>query len=149
MTLVKYDPFRGFGGLTRRMNSMINTFEPRLAFETGDFLPKVDISETDKLININAEMPGLSKDDFRLTISDDKVLVLKGSKKRESKEEAKDKGTTYHRIERSCGEFSRSFALPDYVDADSINAKYEKGILNITFNKVEPVQPKEIDIAVV
>lgn len=149
MTLVKYDPFRGFGGLTRRMNSMINTFEPRLAFETGDFLPKVDISETDKLININAEMPGLSKDDFRLTISDDKVLVLKGSKKIESKEDAQDKGITYHRIERSCGEFSRSFALPDYVDADSINAKYENGILNITFNKVEPVQPKEIDIAVV
>lgn len=148
MTLVKYEPFRGFGNLTRRMNSMFNSFEPRFAFETGDFLPRVDISETEKQLHLQAEIPGLSKDDFKLTVSDDKVLVLKGSKKRESEDKKEENGVTYHRIERSCGEFTRSFVLPDYVNPESISAKFDNGVLNISFDKVEPVKPKEIEISV-
>ncbi|MDX9791091.1 MAG: Hsp20/alpha crystallin family protein [Candidatus Kapaibacterium sp.] len=148
MTLMKYDPNRGFGSLTRRMNSLLNTFEPQLSFEGGGFLPRVDISETNNQLVIQAEMPGLSKDDFKLTVSDECVLILKGSKQISSSDKSDDNGITYHRIERSRGEFTRSFALPDYVDKDSISAKYENGVLSITLNKIEPVQPKEIEINV-
>ncbi|GAB1371864.1 Hsp20/alpha crystallin family protein [Candidatus Kapaibacterium sp.] len=148
MTLVKYDPFRGFNNMARRMNTLISEFEPKLSIETGDFLPRVDISENEKQITIHAEMPGLSRDDFKLTVTDDKVLVLKGSKKREKEDKSDEKGVTYHRIERSCGEFTRSFVLPDYVKEDSINAKFENGVLTVTLDKSEPVMPKEIEISV-
>ncbi len=148
MNLVKYDPMPGFGSLTRRLNSLMNNFEPRLSIETGDFLPRVDISETEKQLLIHAEMPGLSKDDFKVTVSDDRLLILKGSKKRNIEDKSEEGGVTYHRIERTSGEFIRSFALPDYVDAGSIKAKFESGVLAITFDKTEPVQPKEIEISV-
>ena len=138
----------GFGSLTRRLNSLMNNFEPRLSIETGDFLPRVDISETEKQLLIHAEMPGLSKDDFKVTVSDDRLLILKGSKKRNIEDKSEEGGVTYHRIERTSGEFIRSFALPDYVDAGSIKAKFESGVLAITFDKTEPVQPKEIEISV-
>ncbi|MBX3042484.1 MAG: Hsp20/alpha crystallin family protein [Candidatus Kapabacteria bacterium] len=148
MTLAKYDPYRGYGNLTRRMKSLINTFDPQISFETGGFLPRVDISESEKQLYIQAEMPGLCKEDFKLTVSDDKVLILKGTKKRESEESNDENGLSYHRIERSSGEFTRSFALPDYVDGSSINAKFENGVLTISFNKIVPAQPKEIEISV-
>lgn len=148
MTIMKYNPSRSLGGLTRRMNSIFNTFEPSFAFETGDFLPRVDISETEKQLQIQAEIPGLTKDDFKLTVNDNNVLVLKGSKKRESEEQKNENGITYQRIERTCGEFTRSFVLPDNVNPESIAAKFENGVLNIAFDKIEPQKPKEIEISV-
>lgn len=148
MNLIKYQPFGGLGSMANRMNRIFNSFEPNYSMVTGDFLPKVDISETDKSLQINAEIPGLTKEDIKITLNNDKVLTLKGSKKRESEEKKDVGGLTYHRIERSCGEFSRSFVLPDYVDDNTINAKFENGVLTITFEKTEPVKPKEIEISV-
>jgi len=148
MSLIKYDPFRGLESITKRLSSFLNQFEPNVSFEFGSFVPKVDISEDEKYLKIQAEMPGLSKDDFKVTITDDNMLCIKGSKKKEKDEKEEKDGRTYHRIERSYGEFSRSFLLPDYIKNDSIQAKYEDGVLNITFEKTEPVKPKEIQINV-
>ncbi len=148
MSIIKYDPFRGLESITRRLSSFLNQFEPSTSFEFGNFVPKVDISEDDKFLKIQAEMPGLSKDDFKVTINDENVLCIKGSKKKEKEEKDEKDGRTYHRIERSYGEFTRSFVLPDYIKNDSIQAKYEDGVLNITFEKTEPAKPKEIKISV-
>lgn len=148
MSIVKYDPMRGFDSLAKRMNSFFNNIEPRVGFETGDFLPRVDISENDQKLMITAEMPGISKEDFKVTVDDDRILVIKGTKKRENVEKSEQGGMTYHRLERTCGNFVRSFALPDYVNTESINAKFENGVLNISFDKAAPVQPKEIEISV-
>jgi HSP20 family protein len=87
------------------------------------------------------ELPGVKKEDVKLTINDENVLVIKGEKK---KDESKDK--VYVRSERSYGAFERSFRLSDNINKDSINAKYDNGILNISFQKKEPQKPKEVNI---
>lgn len=149
MTLVKYEPMRDFDRLSRSLGSFLGSFEPGIKFETGDFLPKVDISETDSTLQIHIEMPGLTKDDFKVSINDERVLIIKGSKKRIAEDKGDEKnGVIYHRIERSCGEFTRSFVLPDYVNTDSINANFDSGVLNLVFEKTAPIKPKEIEISI-
>jgi len=148
MTLVKYNPYRGFGSLDRKMNSLFSNFDFGSSFEKNDFMPKVDISENEKQLVIHAEIPGITKEDLKITVDSDNILSMKGTKKRESKEEGESGGINYHRIERSYGEFSRSFILPDYVDPNSIEAKFENGVITINLEKISPKPPKEIVINV-
>ncbi len=148
MALIKFEPMRGYEGLTRRMNSLVNAFDSGFNIQQSAFLPKVDITEDNSKLYINAEMSGLTKDDFKITVSDENILCIKGSKKNEHKEENKEQNRSYIRIERTYGSFERNFLLPDYVNRDSITAKYENGVLNISFDKAEPQKPKEIEIKV-
>ncbi|MFP4368196.1 MAG: Hsp20/alpha crystallin family protein [Bacteroidota bacterium] len=147
MAIVRFDPFRGFEGLARKMNSFINEFDKGVNFEYGSFSPRIDISEDEKSIYISAELPGMKKEDVKVTINDDNVLIIKGEKKR-IVEEKEDEKKSYVRIERSYGEFTRSFMLPENVDTESINAKVEDGVLNISLNKKEPEKPKEIEVKI-
>lgn len=148
MAIIKYDPFRSFEGLTRKMDNFLNNFNSGISLEYGSFLPKVDISEDDKMLYIHAELPGLTKDDFKITVNDDSLLVIKGSKNKENEVKNTGNGRTYHRIERSYGEFTRSFMLPDNVKKDSVKAKFEEGVLHLSLEKIEPVMPKEIEVSV-
>jgi len=97
---------------------------------------KVDISEDEKAIFIEADMPGMKKDDVSVTMEDD---VLSICAEREHSEEEKKKG--YHRIERSWGSLSRSFTVGDNVDSEHIDASYDNGVLKIVVPKKE-VEPK-------
>ncbi len=146
MAIVRFDPFRGFSGLARRFGDLFEDFEKGINIEYGGFAPKVDISEDEKNIFINVELPGIRKEDVKVTVNDDNVLTIKGTKKREETVEDKEGDRTFVRVERSFGEFSRSFILPDNVKSDKIDAKYENGVLNLTLEKVEPKKPKEIEI---
>ncbi|MGQ9819965.1 MAG: Hsp20/alpha crystallin family protein [Candidatus Kapaibacteriales bacterium] len=146
MAIVRFDPFRGFESLARRMNEFLDEFEKGFSISTAEFSPRVDISEDEKNIYVSVEVPGVSKEDIKVTINSDNVLVIKGEKKREFKTEAKERN--YIRIERSYGSFQRSFMLPDNVKKDDIKAKYENGVLMITLEKVEPEQPKQIEISI-
>jgi HSP20 family protein len=148
MAIIKYDPFRSFGGLTRKMDNFLNNFNSGISLEYGSFLPKVDISEDEKMLYIHAELPGLTKDDFKITVNDDSLLVIKGSKNKENEVKNTGNGRTYHRIERSYGEFTRSFMLPENVKKDSVKAKFEEGVLHLSLEKIEPVMPKEIEVSV-
>jgi HSP20 family protein len=109
----------------------------------GVWSPSVDVSETKDNVVIKAEIPGMTKDDVKISIQDN-VITLKGEKKQEKEE----KDANYHRIERSYGSFCRSFTLPAAVKADKIKATYKDGILNVTLPKTEEVKPKEIPINV-
>jgi len=149
MTLVKYNPFRGFDSLAKRMNDFISDFEKDSAFRdfgfgSSRFLPVTDIREDDKYIYISAEIPGIGKENIKVTINDDNVLQIRGEKKFEDKKE----NESYIRMERVFGEFTRSFILPDNVKDDQIKAKFENGVLNITLEKVEPSKPKEIEVSI-
>ncbi|MEI8031845.1 MAG: Hsp20/alpha crystallin family protein [Chlorobiaceae bacterium] len=104
---------------------------------------KVDISEDDNALYIEADMPGIKREDVKLKMEDDVLCI---SAERSQSEEEKKKG--YHRIERSWGSLSRSFTVGDNVDTDKIDAKYDNGVLKIVLPKKEP-QPatgKEIPI---
>ncbi len=148
MAIVRFDPLRGFESLARRMSNFANEFDKGLNLEFGNFSPRIDISEDEGLIYLQAEIPGLTKDNIKLSISDDNVLVLKGEKKREVKSEDSKDGFSYVRMERSFGEFSRSFILPENIKKDSIAAKFENGVLYVSLEKIEPEKPKEIEVSI-
>jgi len=141
MAIVRWDPFREMNTMIRRMNDFLGDIDFNTRPESGGFLPAVDISEDEKNIYMNIELPGVKKDDVKIKVMDDNVLVVSGEKKREVKEEDKDR--SYLRIERSYGEFTRSFVLPENVNKDKIDAKYDNGMLHLTIEKKEPEKPKE------
>ncbi|MCF8384068.1 MAG: Hsp20/alpha crystallin family protein [Chlorobium sp.] len=104
---------------------------------------RVDISEDEKAIYVSADMPGMKKEDVKVSMEDD-VLCISAERKQE--EEEKKKG--YHRIERSWGSMSRSFSVGDNVDGENIEASYDNGVLKITLPKKEPEPKKGKEIEV-
>jgi len=100
----------------------------------------MDVAETAEQVVVKAEVPGIDPKDINISLQGD-VLTVKGEKKSEREE----KKESYHLVERSYGAFSRSVALPAAVDADKVEAKYEKGVLTITCPKKETVKPKQIE----
>ena len=108
---------------------------------TRELMPNMDVSETDKEIEITTELPGLQEKDIQLNMANN-VLTIRGEKKNEREESKKD----YHVIERSYGSFVRSVQLPDGVSADSVKAVMSKGVLKVTVPKPAPAQSRKIDI---
>jgi HSP20 family protein len=108
---------------------------------TGTTLPSMDVSETDKAIEIVAELPGLEKKDVELNLADN-LLTIRGEKKSEREEKNKD----YHLVERSFGSFSRSIQLPQGVNAEDVSAEIANGVLKVTVKKPAPKQSKPIEI---
>lgn len=147
MTLVKFNPFEGFDSLVRRMTEWMNELDSSLASNgegTVTLVPRVDISEDNANFYISAELPGIPKEAIKVNISDDGVLTISGEKKQEEKQEGKN----YYRIERRYGMFTRSFTLPDNIKRDAITARYDSGVLHLTLPKQEPVQPKVNEIPI-
>lgn len=108
----------------------------------GSFVPSIDISETEDQFQITAQLPGMSKDDIDISLENGR-LAISGERSFENEE----KGKKYHRVESKYGSFERSFQLPDNVDAESISATYENGLLNISIDKSEDKVKKQIEIS--
>jgi HSP20 family protein len=113
-------------------------------FEEGDWMPAVDISESEKEIIIHAEIPGVDAKDLDITLSG-RNFTIKGERKQEQEE----KRESYHRIERRYGSFHRSFELPADVDGDKVEAAYEDGVLtvNLPKSKEQSVKKTEVKVA--
>lgn len=145
MALVKRDAFRDmedfFDRFLRHTGLPVPTGRESLA--TGDWSPRVDISETDKEYLVKAELPDVAKDDMHVSV-DNGVLTIRGEKKQEKEE----KGKKFHRIERHYGSFSRSFTLPDNVDAGAIKAGFKDGVLNVSLPKTSKKPSKAIKVDV-
>jgi HSP20 family protein len=110
---------------------------------TGDWVPLVDIAETDKAFVIKVEIPEVNKEDVKVTV-DNRVLTIWGERKQEKEEE----GKKFHRVERSYGVFTRSFTLPDNVDESKVSASFKDGMLNIQIQKAKVVKQKSIEVKV-
>ena len=146
MELIPWRPFGTLSSSRRDLDSLWNRFfreTPSMGTFTEEWLPSVDISETENKLLIKAELPGLEANDVNVSISGD-LLTIKGEKKKE--EEEKDE--YHHYIERYSGPFQRSFRLPINVQADKVEATFDKGVLKITLAKVEEAKKKEIEIKV-
>jgi HSP20 family protein len=147
MAITRWSPFRDVVSVQDEMSRLFDdVFGQRLArvqWTEGVWSPSVDVTEDKDSVVVKAEMPGLNKDDIKISVQDS-ILTLKGEKKQEKEE----KETDYHRIERSYGSFCRSFQLPTTVRADKIKANYEDGVLSIILPKTEEVKPKEIPIGI-
>jgi HSP20 family protein len=109
----------------------------------ADWMPTVDISETEGEYLIKAELPEVRKEDVKVTVENG-VLTLQGERRQEKEE----KGKRFHRVERSYGSFVRSFTLPESVDDSSVKAEYKDGVLNLHLPKSEKVKPRAIDVKV-
>jgi HSP20 family protein len=148
MNIVRWDPLRELEEMSERLNRMFT--RPTSSRQNGkesltvaDWIPQVDISEADHEYVITAELPGLKKEDVKITLADG-VLTLQG----ERKQEREDKGTRYHRVERSYGSFLRSFTLPDVIEEAHVAAEFKEGVLSIRLPKSEKAKPKAIEVKV-
>jgi HSP20 family protein len=104
-------------------------------------MPAIDISENEKEYLISGEIPGVDAKDIDVTLTDG-ILTIKGEKKRENEE----KNENYHRVERHYGSFERSFRIPEKIDTDKLDATYKNGVFKLSLPKVEPVEPKKIEV---
>ena len=134
------------GALQRRMNRMFDDFFGdfgQTAPSTMQFVPRIDVSETEKEIKVTAELAGIDEKDVEITLHDD-VLTIKGEKK----DQRDEKNEHVFLSERSYGSFSRSIALPETIQQDKISAIYKKGILTLTLPKApaEETRAKKIEI---
>jgi len=147
MRLKVWEPFREFRPFYKDVDRLANEFglSAQSAERTDDasMSPKVDIYETENSYVLNAELPGLKKEDIKIDLNDN-TLTLKGEKKFEEKVEKEN----YVRVERSYGNFTRSFVLSDNVNADNITASYKDGVLEVTLPKKEEAKPKEIKVEI-
>jgi HSP20 family protein len=134
-----------FGNLQREIDRLFDNFTRTVATPTGPtaMVPRMDIVETDKEIEITAELPGLEQKDVQITIEDG-VLTIRGEKKAGVEEESKDR--SYRLVERMYGAFYRSVQLPSGVDADRIEAKMSSGVLKITIPKPAKPEPKKVEV---
>lgn len=129
---------RFFDEVMRRPFSLLSSIMPRLRMEPEVLSPAVDIYEEDDDLVVKAELPGISKEDIEVKVTDD-YITISGEKKREEKVEKKD----YYRYERSYGSFSRTFRLPVDVQTEKAKAKFENGVLEIRIPKTEEAKKKE------
>jgi HSP20 family protein len=113
------------------------------AMTVADWIPTVDISETDAEFLIKAELPEVNKDDVKITLQQG-VLTIQGHRAHEREE----RGTRYHRVERAYGTFARTFTLPDYVDDTNVRAEFKDGVLTLHVPKSEKAKPKAIEVKV-
>lgn len=144
MSLVKFDPWRSLESAEKEIRHFFDGFRDSLplstSFEKKGYMPIVDTSEDDKNLYLTAELPGLTKDDVRISVSEN-LLTVTGKKER--KEEKK--GKNYHRVERSFGEFTRQFELPEGFIKDKIEASVKDGVLEVTIPKNGVTKPKETE----
>ena len=147
MALVRWDPFRELEDMSERLNRVFS--RPALRtngqenLTVADWIPTVDISETESEYTIKAELPEVKKEDVKVTVEDG-VLTIQGERRQEKEE----KGKRFHRVERSYGSFVRSFTLPEAVDNGGVKAEYKDGVLNLHLPKSEKVKPKSIEVKV-
>ena len=161
MSLIKRNPtqemslwnreFPSFRGLQSLQNDMNRIFEDFFrgdnlvndSFFSHDWNPAVDIVENKDNYILKAELPGMNKDDVKITLENN-LLTIRGEKKNEYDK----KEGNYHRVERSYGSFERAFTIPGSIKANDIDAQYSDGVLTLTLPKAEEAKPKMIDVKV-
>mgnify|MGYP001500371486 CR=1 FL=1 len=141
------------GSLFREVEKAFDEFSRRGPFSglsvptslTGAITPKIDVVESKDAIEVTAELPGVDEKDLDVSVSDG-VLTIRGEKKTSREETDKDKN--WHVVERSYGSFQRSVALPFDPDTGKVEAKFDKGVLNIKLPKPPEVAKKQQKIEI-
>ena len=144
--LTRWEPFREFSTLQDRMNRLFretqgNTQDDSLT--SSNFAPAVDVYEDEHNVTLKIEVPGINEKDIDVRIENN-TLTVHGERKIEKEE----KEENYRRVERQYGSFTRTFNLPPTVDAEKVQADYDKGVLKITLPKKAEAKPKQIKVNV-
>jgi HSP20 family protein len=137
---VQVAPWTGLETLNNRLGRL---FDDSPAFRAGAWTPAVSVEETDEVISLIAEVPGLTLDDLTVELENN-VLTLSGEKSEAREEDIED--LRLHLAERRYGSFSRSFTLPRTVDAEKIDARLENGILTVSLPKAAEAKARVIKV---
>ncbi len=145
--LTRFEPFREFTTLQDRLNRLFrDTYAPEGredALTTVGFAPPVDVYEDEHNVTLKIEIPGIDEKDIDVHIENN-TLSVHGERKFEKEE----KEENYRRVERQYGSFTRTFTLPNTVDANQVHANYDKGVLKISLAKKAEAKPKQIKVNV-
>jgi HSP20 family protein len=137
MSIVRWNPWREFDDFFTNVAAV-----PSEHMARSEWLPPVDISETETEYRIDVEIPAVARDDVAVSVKDG-VLTVTGERKFE-----KDTDGKRHRVERQYGRFSRSFRLPENVDEEHISASSKDGVLYLVVSKREKEKPRTIEVKV-
>ena len=145
MAVTRYrDPANLFG--LQRLNRILDEAFGGFPFQdqstiTSTWYAPTDVSEDESNLQISMELPGVEPDDVRLSL-ENSILTIRGEKRQRSEEN----NERVHRFERTYGMFERTFALPNTVDPEKIEARYENGVLLVRIPKAERARPREIPV---
>ncbi len=146
MNLMRWEPYREIATLQDRLNRAFGASFGRTEREDelnlAAWAPPVDIAEEKDRILITAELPGFKESEIEIQ-TENGMLTLRGERKFEKETE----GKSYHRVERSYGQFVRSFSLPNNVDREKIQAHFTDGLLKVELPKREDAKPRTIKIS--
>lgn len=144
-SLMNMDPVREMFELQRDINRLFEGSLEKSSQQTSlnAWTPAIDIFEDENAFLIKAELPEVNRDDVKVNL-DNNVLSISG----ERRLEFEDKRDGYHRVERSFGQFYRSFTLPPNVNTEAITAEVKDGVLRLTLPKKEEAKPKQIEVKV-
>jgi HSP20 family protein len=151
MALIRWEPARELSSLQTEMNRLFNTFFDTPAGGNGGnggqavrrWAPPMDLVETDDHFVLRADLPGLSEEDIQIEVEDD-VLTVSGERKADHEEHQEG----FYRVERAFGLFRRSLTLPEGVDAEAVQARFDKGVLEVRIPKPEERKPRRVSIRV-
>jgi HSP20 family protein len=140
----RWDPFRDLLSIQNELNRLFGRTYAGTEGSTataGTWVPPLDIFETKKKFVVNVELAGVVPDSVDVSV-EDATLTIRGEREfyRDVPEEA------FHRVERRFGTFVRSLSLPATVNAEGIEASFDRGVLTIEVPKVEETKPKKIQI---
>jgi HSP20 family protein len=145
MTMItRIDPFHELATLQDRFNSFFENIAEASGKDqltAGTFVPAVDVYEDEHNLVLKLEIPGVNEDDLKVSL-ENSTLTVSGERKFEKEE----KEENFHRIERRYGSFTRTFRLPNTVDAEKVDANYDKGVLRITLAKRAEAKPRQIKV---
>ena len=144
--LTRWEPFREFVTLQDRMNRLFRESYPEgreEALTTSTFAPPVDVYEDEHSITLKIEVPGIDEKDIDVRLENN-TLTVHGERKFEKEE----KEENYRRVERQYGSFTRTFTVPNTVDAENVTANYDKGVLKVQLAKKSEAKPKQIKVNV-
>jgi HSP20 family protein len=137
---VRREPFQA---LQQEMDDLIHRFSAgwNADWAGGVSVPSIDLTETDKTIEVRMDLPGVKAEEIDIEVSGN-TLRVSG----ERKEEKEEKGKTYHRVERYSGSFARSVTLPCAVKEDKVSAQCHDGVLTISLPKTEEAKTHKIKV---
>jgi HSP20 family protein len=144
-TIARLEPFRGFSTLQDQVNRLFNASLGNQAEESAltTWAPSVDIYETPNELVVKADLPDVNEKDIDVRVENN-LLTLRGERKFEKSVSDEN----YLRVERTYGAFSRSFSLPNTVNAEAIRAEYKNGVLTINLPKREESKPRQVKVNV-
>ena len=139
MAMVRWRPMNELDDMSRLFDEMWRrSLRPQAG---GAWYPAIDVKENENEYKLVAELPGMTKDDVKISVTDN-IVTIRGEKKASHEEQNEN----WHQVERTYGAFERSFTLGTAVNASNVKARFESGVLTVILPKSEEARPREIRI---